>query len=271
MNPNWIEIAPIVHSRTEFVFRDVRGREELLQVLALRYRLYSTTPGMCRLDSVDHATRLDFDTYDLNSRHFGLFARNGSDDRLVGTLRATGTRTGPMAGLLREIASAHPTLEARVAKGTTELLPMLADLAQAPAVREAIRLRSGEEIAEPGRLTVDPRVRLAAGRRGIRLSHFLVHCALAVGWDQLGLDRVYVYCNERLDSFYRRVGFYPLPGGESTFQQKQQIPMVVFQATPASLPVDLRPEIELCARQLRERGEAIRELLEPTETRCAAA
>src|SRR5262249_25127146 len=150
-------------------------------VLALRYHVFSDSPGLPRPSSLDHACKLDLDAYDPVSRHFALFARVWSEELVVGTLRITNGRPGHCAQALRSIAEGRPSLEAKIGAPRTAELPMFSYLEQAPAVRASYMTRHarGERMAEPGRLTLHPRVRVAAARAGLRLSHLVVIGALA--------------------------------------------------------------------------------------------
>ena len=188
-----------------------------------------------------------------------------------------------MASTLSGIAAEHPSLASHLAGGRAAPLPMLSYLEQAPALHHFYRARraAGETIAEPGRLTIHPRLRVMAARTGVRLSHFLVLCAYAAGWHELRVDRVLVDCDVRLEQFYRRFGFMTVGGGEAAYQPRLGITMCALQASPDTLPVELLPEVEHIARQLRADGEAVlaaagsraesgRRISEPAREGCAA-
>jgi predicted GNAT family N-acyltransferase len=258
MNPTAIVKPPLVTERTQFVFREVRTEAELRDVLALRYQVYCETPGLKGLGSLDPTTGLDMDAYDLVSHHFALFARDGARETVVGTLRIAGKQIGPLSRALGEIAVGHHSLESRLASARLAPLPMLSHLEQAPAVRAVhdACVARGERVAEAGRLAVRPELRMAAARMGLRLSHFIVTGALAVGSYLLRLDRVFVDCDAAIGSFYRRFGFEPLPGGEATYNAQFGIAFSVFEATPATVPAVLRPEVERLAQQFAADGEA---------------
>jgi hypothetical protein len=239
-------------------FRELRTVSELAASAALRYRVYHTELGLERLASLDPDTQLDVDVYDLYSRHYGLFASDVRGERLVGTLRITGSERGPLAWAVEELADRYVSLRSHIAGPPPAPLPMLCHLPQALAVRGRLDqlMTRGERIAEPGRLTVEPLLRRTAARSGVRLSHFLMACAEAVAWQVLELDRVFVDCDVRLEPFYRGFGFDPVPGGEAAAEPDLGISFLVLQATARSLPLDMRSEVDRLARQLRGRGVA---------------
>ncbi len=266
MTPTQRTSVPRISENTEYVVREVRTEAELAGVLALRYEVYRRTAGVAHLTSIDHATGLDMDAYDLHSHHLALFARTEGHEEVVGTLRITGPELGPMTRELHAIAIGHPTLASHLAARRPAPLPMLSYIVQAPAVSAVVDacLGRGERIAEPGRLTVHPALRVAAARTGLRLSHFLITGALAVGWHVLGLDRVFLDCDANNGSLYRRFGFAIVPGGDATPQPALGFTILVLQATPADLPGAFRAEVDRIANQLAIGGEAT---LAPTAVR----
>jgi hypothetical protein len=144
-------------------------------------------------------------------------------------------------------------------------LPLLSYLEQAAAVQVEYdrSIARGEAVAEPGGLTVHPLLRLSAGRTGVRLSRFVVTAALAFGWYVARLNRVFMDCDVVLEAFYRSFGFGDVPGGAAVFQPHFGARLVALQATPDSLPSELRSEVEEFARQFHERGEVVLETRMP--------
>lgn len=67
------------------IFREAKGKEELTALLKLRYQVYRSSPlkGFCPKN--EHG--IDMDSYDLYSRHFGLFLRESGKDNPIGYLR----------------------------------------------------------------------------------------------------------------------------------------------------------------------------------------
>jgi hypothetical protein len=246
-----------------FTFREVRSVPEVESVLAARYRAYSGELGLGgRLASLDATSGLDLDAHDPVSRHFALFAHQDEGDTVVGTLRIAGTEPGPAAPALHRIATHHPSLRSRLDDLPKVPLPMLAYLEHVPAVKTRYEqsVLAGERVAEPGRLSVEPGARRMAARAGAKLSYFLMCCAEAAGWFQLGLDRVVMDCDVRLVPFYQSFGFAPLTGVGPTRQSELGITFMVLEATPASMPAPVRSEVERLAAELQESGQAVLDL-----------
>jgi hypothetical protein len=139
---------------------------------------------------------------------------------------------------------------------------MLSYLGHVPEVKATYeqRVLAGERVAEPGRFSVEPGARRLAARAGVKLSCFLMCCANAAGWFQLGLDRVVIDCDVRLVSFYQSFGFAPLAGVGLTRQAELGITFMVLEATPASMPALVRSEVERLALELQASGRATLDL-----------
>jgi hypothetical protein len=150
---------------------------------------------------------------------------------------------------------------------------MLSYLAQATEVRRLYDLRIGQglHVAEPGRLCLDPEFRVQGGRHGLRLSHFMIECALAHGWNIQKLDEVFMDCDVHIASLYERFGFRSLAGVSSAYQPNLDIEVAVFRATPGTTPDSLRDRISALALQLETTGEARLDAVQPSPTaQCAA-
>src|SRR5207342_855894 len=118
-----------------------------------------------------HSARLDLDVFDLTSHHFALFERSEGIERVVGTVRVTTDRPGPMAAVLHQIACGNEALEAQLATPRPTWLPMFSHLPADSGVVEAVERAVSDDrfVAEAGRLTIDPALRMSAGRRCLRI------------------------------------------------------------------------------------------------------
>ena len=54
-----------------YYFREIQGREEMLSWLKLRYTIYNST--RCAGFLSENELEIDVDSYDLQSKHYGLF------------------------------------------------------------------------------------------------------------------------------------------------------------------------------------------------------
>jgi len=176
----------------------------------LTYRVYSTTPGCCTFASLDHSCHLEADSFDVFSRHFGLY----SDDRLgadllVGGIRLTGFGESPAASAFRDMCAPHDGLMKRIMKSRPAILPMGAYLQGWPIIEAQIHrvVDKGERVVEPGRLVLDPAWRGSTRR----LAVFIVECAIAA-WLADGTEHAVLCCTQAHTAIYGAYGFRPIPG-----------------------------------------------------------
>ena len=245
----------------EFIFREVRSQSEMHDALALRYSVYSRASELSKLHSLDSVTSLDVDEFDEVSQQFVLLERKGQRDLVVGTLRLTTMAASPQVAALRSLASAHPTVAARLAAGREAALPLLGYLRSARVNASAIerRLEDGERLIEAGRFTLDPGTLAATARRGIRLSHFMIRCAIAHVCGLGGADRVLIHvrcCARHLEQLYGAFGFRRSPSLSATLRDERDTEFVILEATPESVPQAFVPGIQELAHGLIACGEA---------------
>lgn len=242
-----------------FVFHELTTVDELRQASRLRFDVYASAAVGFTGRSLDRATGLDMDAFDLFSRHYGLFARREADEELVGTLRISGDSASPFADMLWEVARGHGSLVARLSASRPAPIPMMANLGKCDAFRSILRActSGGEVIAEPGRLVVDPQLRTLAARAGIRLSHFVVQNALAVGWQGLKLSRVFLDCHPGLEAFYRDFGFQRVLEVPLVDSPEVGWPLIVMTSSPADVPSRLQGEVDSLAAQLSAQGHSV--------------
>jgi len=242
---------------TQFVLQPVRTVGRMREVLRTRFEVYSVTPHMCHLDSLDRASGLDLDVFDQYSHHLALVARSNDLERVVGTLRVVTDRLNPQAALLASVTAPHARLRARLSAVRPALLPLLSYLVQAPAIRplvDACRAR-GERVAEPSRLAVRPDARRLAAKQGGHISAFMVEAALAYGFLEMGLDQVFLDCVVPLKSLYGDFGFAVLPGAEAAYQPLLRADAVAMTARHDGLPRGLAARIKTMAGELAQTGE----------------
>lgn len=251
-------VSPAESTVPRLVFRDLRTLDEVRAAAALRYRVYAATEGAAKCSSLNTQVHLDLDGFDLASRHFGLFEDAASGPELVGTMRVATGAPSPQAPLVRALAATVPALVKALARAPEpEMLPLLSYLGQSGLVASrlgALRTR-GERIAEPGRFTLQPQLRRAALRYGVRLSEFMLLASQAAGWFDMQLDRVFITCDERLAPLYRSFGFGDMPGTRTEANAELGISITILEATRQSLPAPLHPIVRAFADALAREGE----------------
>jgi predicted GNAT family N-acyltransferase len=79
----------------QYTFRELHSYEDLAASFRLRYDVYrsSSIAVICAENEIS----MDFDVYDLRSRHFGLYKKEGDGETLIGSVRLITNQ--PTAGL----------------------------------------------------------------------------------------------------------------------------------------------------------------------------
>src|SRR5690349_18379283 len=106
--------SPMSLETPEVVFQELTEPKLLRKSLALRYTNYRETKGLCRMESLDTASGLDVDEFDVRSRHFGLLAIGSGEQRLLGSVRLIQETVSPHADAVRAAVAHAPSASARL-------------------------------------------------------------------------------------------------------------------------------------------------------------
>jgi hypothetical protein len=192
-----------------YVFRELTSPTDLRTSFALRYAVYSKTPGLCTLTSLDPRSRLDVDAFDRFSRHFGMFEESTNNKRLLGCARVAGLEPGPYVEAAREALAEAPCALRKLEHEPACLLPATSYSAVRGHLLTLIdRCRGlGESVVEAGRFVFLPEVRTLGRRYSLWLARDFV---AAVTAQFFLLDRVsnaLINCSGHHRHFYSPFGF----------------------------------------------------------------
>jgi len=217
-------------SSTHFLFRAPDSREELRQLLQLRYAIYRESS--LRNVTSKNDSEIDVDQYDLRSSHFGLYQLDDFGSKPVGYIRIVQDADDMVQNTADVLAIANDcpeTLE-RVFAPRREPFPLMTYFPDAGMVKVfyAVRHARGERYIEPGRLSLDPSV------RSIGIVTFMTMCTFALGVVQ-GVDGAILSCDSKHVPFYRRFGFERLDNTGDVFAAKIGFTISVLIGSPKHL------------------------------------
>jgi len=246
---------------TAFVFRELKTPAELRDSFALRYRVFSDTPGLAHARSLDAASALDVDGHDRWSRHFGLFARREDGDALVAALRVTGLDESPHVGAMRVALAEYPSLEVRLATVPDAPLPMLGYHVERERIGAVVRaaVARGERVVEAGRLVMAPEYRRGRARvQAMGLARAFVAAVTAQMGFVTPADWVFSNCVAGHRAFYRAFGFRDEgPGAVHLEPALDGIAVVTLRGCAAWLDPGTRVMCQSLAAQLVRDGELV--------------
>ncbi len=187
-------------AEVHYEFREVTDTAGLEQLFRLRYRCFrgSKLAGLI----ANNDSELDIDSYDLRSRHFGLFECTGSGERLVGNHRHVYDCEQPAAEAIRALVAKQPELRDRVLAVPEHPYPVLSYWPDKEPIyalhREACA--RGETLIEASRLALDPSV------ESLAVVNFMFEATVA-SYQALGGTRALTVINSNRKRYYSRYGF----------------------------------------------------------------
>jgi N-acyl-L-homoserine lactone synthetase len=219
--------------------RELRTVEELSASFALRYEIYKQTSGLRTLQSLHHDARVDVDSYDVFSRHLGLFQVDDSGARLVGSIRFTYHDDRPMLPLVRALSQVAPSVLRSLGRSRFSGLPTADYLLHS---REVARFTEetecrGERVVEAGRFAIRSAARLEQRRRhGLWLAGRFIEAVVAWVVAEGQADRVLVSCLPEHGCLYRPYGFREIPGVPAAYQPRMGVWRECLVAGPNDIP-----------------------------------
>jgi len=189
-----------------YIFREILTPDELLEQLKLRYRVYreSRLSRLCPPNDVG----LEFDCYDLTSRHFGLFLVGDRGERLVGAQRGVYPEGKHISRSAFEIVERRPALAQLAEACNRHELPCVgymppSELGALESYLKTLKT-GGMSYAESSRFMIDP------SYSSIRLAIFFARAVIAAyvfcGGADVGITQV----ASSHKGFYLRNGFRQL-------------------------------------------------------------
>ena len=184
---------------TNYYFREVRNKEELYQLLKIRYKAYRNSRNACLCP--ENNAGIDIDKYDFHAKHFGLFEQhNNTITKPIGYLRIIEqkeTRSGKWSEELRE------EYKLNVNRGNSDFrFPSIQYFSHSQSIKGLIRFseNNNSTICEASRLSI------RKTNRSLRLTKFFVECAIATGLHfkhHFALNLCYVLH----EKFYAKYGY----------------------------------------------------------------
>lgn len=244
---------------TNYIFKEITDRDELLRLFLFRYKVYSECELKVFLKEND--PQIDLDHFDVHSRHFGLFSGND----LVGCLRVVFPKDeitnydvleiGKQYGLMDEVDYFNKNGKAPFPFLSYEAVPK-----SHWQFYNDITSRN-ERIAESSRFMLHPE------HRSIRTSKYLCECAM------MFFVIFFVGCKHALTSvrkehspFYIRQGFRLIANGDTYFLKETGITGITLtiplaqSLAESTIPNQLHKKINQMAEEFTSTGKIEREL-----------
>ena len=226
----------------DVVFQELTEPGLLRDSMALRFSNYRETKGLCLMESLDTASGLDVDEFDVRSRHFGLVANARGERRLIGSLRVTQPAATDYAEAVRAAVALAPTAVVRLEPRFHAALPSLHYSAARDGIAALVDQASvcGEPVLEAGRLVFARQCRengLSATRR---LAAFLVVGSAALLDRTARVSNVLANCHAHHEAFYGPVGFRRLANRSFSTEPALGLSHVVLHRRPEWASVSCR-------------------------------
>jgi len=189
-----------------YVFREPTTVGELIDIFRLRYDVFREGRLVRFVPGNDHG--LDVDCYDARSRHFGLYRRDKSGERLVGTLRVV--ENGIVKGIVdpHEVTRTVPEVGRQLEGTPPQPFPLMNYVPGVSCLQAHINQieELGERIVEASRMA------LIEEERSLLAARHIFEGSMAIYWFSMGYEHKWVCCDASKRAFYRRYGVQYLPG-----------------------------------------------------------
>src|SRR5678816_2590659 len=184
----------------QVALRPPHSEAELITLLKLRYRVFTGEATRVFLTPNGHA--IDVDRFDVNAHHLGLF----NDDAPIGYARMITFDRGPQARWIDSITGSHSLQIAPGHDDELDPLPALYHGRHFPQLRDWVinRLKRGEVIVEPSRLSID------AAWRSVSVGHFMLRRLVRYTMSSR-FDSAILSCSPTHASMYVNHGFRMAP------------------------------------------------------------
>lgn len=236
-----------MNATPEYVCREPRSPEELLDIFRLRRRVFMESNLGFLLNSTAAEYEADIDCYDLRSVHFGLYQSLGEDSRLIGSIRAVGRTEAPAAVWIRAFAADKPGLLRELDQTPPHGVPLLHYSPFPEAVRaiEKKYAEQGKVLYEISRFAMEP------SHRAVFVSHSLIE--MVIVFTQCCPGSMIFSCRPEHRPIYQPYHNWPLAlTPEFEFEG---IKMTIIFWDMALLPGPMRAKMERAVEEYRESGE----------------
>jgi N-acyl-L-homoserine lactone synthetase len=188
-------------TNNNLIFREAQNAAELRSLIQLRYKVYRG----CKLASLspEHPSGLELDCYDLRSRHYGLFAKEGSCQTPVAYVRLIQDSIAPHAEQVLEIAAPFSDITEKLLQEPSTPLYLLthySELSEATVCFYSASKTRGEMLCEASRFTIDSTYRLPG------MARIMIESVIAV-FIQSSFSHAMISCSLTHARFYFKYGF----------------------------------------------------------------
>ncbi len=232
-----------------FTFRAVRSHDEQVEVLRLRYRIYRG----CHLHEVipENAAQIDIDSWDLHSRHYGLFRNDGQGQTLIGTSRVVEDTTQVISPLMLGVLGEYPEFRQSALRDARYPLP---SFLWAPEPAHLWKLlnewrAANENCVEASRIAIDKSC------RGLVYICHIFESIVAIHFFGLGATRALGIAKLTFKAFYGRYGFTPIAGLERFPYLHCGKSGTCLAGSPSTVPADVRSHLARLAANYLSLGE----------------
>jgi hypothetical protein len=244
-----------------YTFREITEADELEQAFRLRYEVYSN----CRCNSFlnTNLNKIDIDSYDLHSKHFGLFI---NENELAGYFRVVFDKNEYYNSDVLYIGRKFNFFP-----GTEYALEGIKHIERAdypflsyPDIPENIEsfydsiTRKREGLAEGSRLIIKEQF------RGIRTSIFMMECIMMLYLIIcIGRKHAVINCIKEHGFFYEHYGFKPIDDGQgyNLFVSIKNVCLSIPLASSlqtSTVPKQFHPKLEGMAAEYSITGKIIK-------------
>lgn len=221
---------------TYYSFREVKNTEELKALFHLRYQEFLK----CRLNGFIEKNKyeLDIDCYDLRARHFGLFCCTQHGEVLVGCMRVIDNKPTYIAEKVLKIASLSKLLFQKVNQTPKHPFPLMnynSHVKELNAFYQHLKIKN-EKLCEVGRFVFSTEI------RSLCLAKFVVECAMAVYYSDLGFENAIISCYPLHKRLYGLYGFKEFSDGKS-FTVNGTSQLIMSLSFNKDVPFPLKEEV----------------------------
>lgn len=192
---------------THFVLREARDVSELVSLFHLRYQGYLESSCASLVRQNPHG--LEFDSYDWNAYHLGLFQEGRYGAKPIGYMRLVQGVSSAMAPMVSALAAKFPGLAPPPPPPEGAPLPMIASCPKKGWLLWEYRRREalGQKMIEGSRFVFSADIRAAGYAR------FVFEGSMVNTFYRYGCDYALLACHPRHAPFYLRYGFTQLLDG----------------------------------------------------------
>lgn len=226
----------------EFIFREINEREDLLQMLKLRYSVYNNTRHLQEF-CPENNYGIDVDEYDIRARHFGLYVRENNREKVIGYMRVIENGLTPIADKIKAIALTNaPDLFQKINIIPNTPFPMIEHLVKGNIDIYRIIGNKTDTLREASRFIFLPEYRSKG------LAKFMLDCVVGVNFYYFKIEKALLGCSLNHSRFYKSYGFKSIINGDNLMDLKGITNTIMF-LTKNQIPYPIQGYLKNNAQQ----------------------